>query len=408
MSRTIPRGWTEIEVKDFLKFTPREVEKPKKPYLSLGIRSHFKGTFTRQVENPDKVMMESLYEVKKDDLIVNITFAWEGAVALVKESDEGALVSHRFPTYIFDRKVAIPEFFRYLIPSKRLAYNLGVISPGGAGRNRVLDRTDFLDLQFIMPPVLEQKKIAYILSTWDRGIQILERIIEKHKILRQYYSEQIFGHNSTAINRKMWRSWKLCDLKADMKNSFIDGNWIEAPHLTASGIRFIQTGNIGIGEFRNNNKKYISEKSFKDLKCKEVKVGDILICRLADPIGRCCVVPNLLESKYVTSVDVVIFRADLKKTTIPFIVHYLNSPTSLRKAQVLASGSTRQRISRTTLGKIEIKLPPIEEQNKISSYLTTIQRKSYILNNHLEVLKKQKLGLMQKLLTGKIRVSHGK
>ncbi|MCX5727118.1 MAG: hypothetical protein NT030_08170, partial [Candidatus Saganbacteria bacterium] len=95
MERTIPRGWQEIEIKDFLKFTPREVEKPKVKYRSLGIRSHGKGTFVREVANPDKVMMEILYAVKKDDLIVNITFAWEGAVALVNKSDEGALVSHR-------------------------------------------------------------------------------------------------------------------------------------------------------------------------------------------------------------------------------------------------------------------------------------------------------------------------
>jgi type I restriction enzyme S subunit len=119
MARTIPRGWQELEINEFLQFTPREVQKPKGQYRSLGIRSHCKGTFLREVEDPDKVMMETLYAVKKNDLIVNITFAWEGAVALVKESDEGALVSHRFPTYVFDRNVVIPEFFQYLIPSKR-------------------------------------------------------------------------------------------------------------------------------------------------------------------------------------------------------------------------------------------------------------------------------------------------
>lgn len=78
-------------------------------------------------------------------------------------------------------------------------------------------------------------------------------------------------------------------------NDFINGDQIEAPYITDEGVRLVQTGNIGIGQFIDKPEfphKFISEKSFRELGCKWVYPGDILICRLADPIGRACVVPD--------------------------------------------------------------------------------------------------------------------
>jgi type I restriction enzyme, S subunit len=105
--------------------------------------------------------------VNKNDLILNITFAWEGAIAIAQSADTGALVSHRFPTYVFNLGVALPEFYQYRILNKRFIYDLGVISPGGAGRNRVLNKTDFLKLKLAIPELKEQQKIAECLGSLD-------------------------------------------------------------------------------------------------------------------------------------------------------------------------------------------------------------------------------------------------
>jgi type I restriction enzyme S subunit len=91
--------WEEKRLGEFLIPTLREVPKPSKPYLALGIRSHFKGTFQKPDSDPDKIAMDTLYSLAEGDLIVNITFAWEGAVAIAKNA--GGL-SHRFPTYTFN------------------------------------------------------------------------------------------------------------------------------------------------------------------------------------------------------------------------------------------------------------------------------------------------------------------
>jgi type I restriction enzyme S subunit len=125
-----------------------------------------------------------------------------------------------------------------------------------------------------------------------------------------------------------WRKVEIKEIAANERHAFIDGDWIEAPFITTTGIRLIQTGNIGVGTFVNRNKKYISQKSFDELKCKDVKAGDILISRLADPIGRSCIVPDL-NGRAITSVDVCILRVDDSGYDREFVAHALNQTTFL-------------------------------------------------------------------------------
>ena len=196
---------------------------------------------------------------------------------------------------------------------------------------------------------------------------------------------------------KGWKVVVLQDLKGENKNSFIDGDWIEAPYIAENGVRLIQTGNIGIGRFINKNKKYISEESFTELNCKEVKENDILICRLAEPVGRSCIVPSIEKS--LTAVDITIFRPDNKRVNSEFINYFLNYEPQLSKANNLASGTTRKRISRSNLGKMEIPLPPIEEQKKIADILSTVDKKIAFVEENINATEELKKGLMQKLLT---------
>lgn len=175
------QSWNSIELKNILVPQIRALPKPSQPYLSLGIRSHGKGTFQKPNFEPQKIALEELYKVKTNDLIVNITFAWEGAIAIVKECDDDALVSHRFPTYVFDKKKGIPEYFRHIILQKRFVYELGLVSPGGAGRNRVLSKKDFLKIKIDIPTVEEQRKIASALNTADKEIELLNKKLEALK-----------------------------------------------------------------------------------------------------------------------------------------------------------------------------------------------------------------------------------
>lgn len=182
-------NWKLQSLDNYIKPVSRQVPKPDKPYLGIGIRSHGKGTFLKYDEQPEGNSMDKFYTVCPYDLIVNITFAWEQAIAIVKPEDDGALASHRFPTFTFIKDKANPDFFKFFILLPLMKYKLDLISPGGAGRNRVMNKSDFIKLEFRIPDYEEQTAIAQILQTADKEIQLLrakaEQLREQKKGLMQ-------------------------------------------------------------------------------------------------------------------------------------------------------------------------------------------------------------------------------
>lgn len=186
-----PKDWIIGKLSDVIINKQRPVPKPNKPYWRLGVKSWAKGTFHIFVEKPDDVHMEELYVVHENDLIVNITFAWEHAIAIVEKEDEGLLVSHRFPTYEF-KKNQIPQFYKAVISQLLFKEMLENISPGGAGRNRVLNKKDFLNLPCYIPPVKEQENIAEILSCCDMIIEECEKQVEEYKNLKKTCLSKMF------------------------------------------------------------------------------------------------------------------------------------------------------------------------------------------------------------------------
>lgn len=164
--------------------------------------------------------------------------------------------------------------------------------------------------------------------------------------------------------------WEVRPIRSLAKSgyrTFTDGDWIELPFIRDSGIRLIQTGNIGIGRYIDQGFRFIDDETFATLHCTEVFPGDVLICRLADPVGRACLAPNL-GSRMITSVDVCILKPapDIHPG---FLVYALSSAGYLSWLGAICRGGTRDRVSRSMLGSIRIQIPPIEEQRAISAYL---------------------------------------
>jgi type I restriction enzyme, S subunit len=185
-----------VRLGDVLTYAPRRVPKPVGHFLSAGVRSHGKGVFLKEAFPAEAIALEELFVLKEFDLVVNITFGWEGAVAIVPSSADGALVSHRFPTYEFDRTKALPEYFRHLIQTRRFVFDIAAASPGGAGRNRVLNRRQFLDIEVTLPPVEEQRCIADVLDALDREIGLLGDLrqqigLKKRALLSRLLSGEI-------------------------------------------------------------------------------------------------------------------------------------------------------------------------------------------------------------------------
>ena len=132
----------------------------------------------------------SLYVVHENDLIVNITFAWEHAIAIAAQHDHGLLVSHRFPTYVIDKSNV--NFLRILVTQEAFRQKLELISPGGAGRNRVLNKSDFVNLELAVPSVSEQAVIGLFFNSLDNQIRNQAQMVERFGQLKNAYLQKLF------------------------------------------------------------------------------------------------------------------------------------------------------------------------------------------------------------------------
>ncbi|MGZ8946598.1 MAG: restriction endonuclease subunit S [Methylococcaceae bacterium] len=164
-----------------------------------------------------------------------------------------------------------------------------------------------------------------------------------------------------------WTSVPIKYMALEKNSLFLDGDWIESKDLSDEGIRYITTGNVGEGEYKEQGAGYITEDKFYKINCTEVFEGDILISRLNSPIGRSCIVPDL-ESRIVTSVDNVIFRPD-QRYSKNYLVHLFSSEGYFKHTGNLARGATMQRISRGLLGNIRVVVPSLKEQTQIANFL---------------------------------------
>ena len=157
---------------------------------------------------------------------------------------------------------------------------------------------------------------------------------------------------------------------ADTCEVFADGDWIESKDQSSEGIRLIQTGNVGEGIFKDRGEKarYISEATFKRLRCTEIFEGDCLISRLPDPAGRSCLLPDTGE-RMITAVDCTIVRFNRKQVVPVFFNYFSRSHNYLCAVDSETTGTTRKRISRSKLAQTSIPLPSLPEQQRIVGIL---------------------------------------
>lgn len=167
----------------------------------------------------------------------------------------------------------------------------------------------------------------------------------------------------------MKKGWETKNL-GELCDVFADGDWVESKDQSSEGIRLIQTGNVGEGVFKDRAEKarYISEATFKRLRCTEIVEGDCLISRLPDPVGRSCILPDTGE-RMITAVDCTILRFNPKQLLPTFFNLYSQSDDYLTTVAKECTGTTRNRISRSNLGLTPIPVPPLAEQQRIVGLL---------------------------------------
>ena len=390
--------WREKKLGDFLTLSLNPVPKPKDNYLSIGIRSHFKGTFQKPNTDPNKNAMDTLYSVKENDLLVNITFAWEGAIAIVTKEDEGGLVSHRFPTYDFDKEKVTHIFFKYLFFRSKFKHELGIISPGGAGRNRVLNKSDFLKLKCLFPTLPEQKRIAHFFTVLDNKINQLKEkkaLLEEYKkgMMQKIFSQEIRFKDENGNDYPDWEEKRLGEI-GEFKNGIN-----KSSKDFGFGYPFINLMDV-FGKPTISKQKFgLVNANENELKQYEIKKGDVFFIRSSvkkEGVGETTLILNDLKNT-VYSGFLIRFRDNKLKLDLNYKKYCFSNRKFREDLISLSTTSANTNINQESLNVLNIHLPSIPEQAKIANFLSKIDDKINTVNEQIEETKEYKKGLLQRM-----------
>ena len=261
------------------------------------------------------------------------------------------------------------DFFPLFISSDyfldaAIKISVGSLSP-------TINWRDLKELEFELPNMETQRKLADVLWSINDTMEAYKKlIVATDELVQSQFMEQ-FG--------KLIEKPGSCAKIEDICYMFADGDWIESKDQSDEGIRLIQTGNIGNGQYldKGERARFITEDTFLRLNCTEVKAKDILISRLPDPVGRACIIPDGL-GKSITAVDCTIVRLT-ERVKPEYFIAYTLSPLYMMQVAASVTGSTRKRISRKNLGGLMIPVPTIDEQVYFASMVKQSDKSKFEL-----------------------------
>lgn len=399
----VPSGWQIRAISDLLE----RVNKPvivnqNSKYREIGIRSHCKGIFHKGAVSGKSLGNKRVFHIEPDCFVMNIVFAWEQAVAKTTKKELGMIASHRFPMFKPKNNLCDIDYILYLFKTAYGKHLLSLASPGGAGRNKTLGQVEFARMKISVPPFDEQKKIAKILSTWDKSITITEQLLEKSQAQKKSLMQQLFTSKKRFPGHlDNWKNYSLGEL-----GDTFTGLSGKSKGDFGSGLPYIPYINI----YKNNA---IDVSSFEYVKINtdehqsKVQYGDIFFTTSSETVvevGMSSVLLNHVGEVYLNSFCFG-FRLFNFQTLLPEYARYLLRSAGVRRAiSVMGQGATRYNLSKKQLMKLKIGMPSLEEQQKIAATLATADREIKALEQRLVCLKQEKKSLMHQLLTGKRRV----
>lgn len=266
-----------------------------------------------------------------------------------------------------------------------------------------INSEDIKNLKIAHPSLQEQKAIAEVLSDIDNLITSLEKLIDKKQKIKQGTMQQLLtGKKRLPGFAGEWEVKKLGDigrayggLTGKNKVDFEDGNKPYIPFLNIMNNAIIGLQYLEYVKVRPSEKQSLVQK------------GDLFFntsSETPDEVGMCSVLMEDVDELYLNSFCFG-FRLFKKDEFEPlYLSYYFRSNEGRKLFYSLAQGATRYNLSKNAFYKMEITYPPIEEQRVISKILFDIDSEIKALEKNLEKYKSIKQGMMQELLTGRIRL----
>lgn len=348
----------------------------------------------------NKDIQEKLIVKENDILICSRNGSKEliGKCALIDKKAEGSSFGAFMTVYRSKYNKYLFNVFTSYMFKRQIYNNLG------ATINQIT--TDNLNnFKIIVPTIKEQEKIASIISTVDEQIDNVDALIEKNKELKKGLMQTLFtkgiGHTKfkkTEIG-EIPEEWEVNNLgnivevisgatpKTNINEYWDNGDiyWATPSDITSNG------------KYISVTEKKITENGLKNCSAKLLPIGSILMSSRAT-IGERCI--NTVPMTTNQGFKSLVCKDGINNEFIYYYVDILKE-----KLMGLASGSTFLEVSKKVVEDIKVVIPSLEEQEKIASILSEVDKKIDDYENKKQKLEELKKGLMQQLLTGMIRVT---
>lgn len=251
------------------------------------------------------------------------------------------------------------------------------------------------NIKILRPPMVEQQKIAEALSDMDELIASLEKLIAKKKTVKQGAMQELLTGKKRLPGFN--GEWYTTTIGAHCV--VYDGTH-QTPHYVESGIPFYSVENVTANNFAHT--KYITEQEYNDIsaRCK-IEQGDILMTRIGS-IGECKYVSWSKDAGFYVSLALIkCIDIDGK-----FLAYYSNSPHFLDEIKIRSLlTAIPQKINLGPISEIVLEIPKtVAEQQAIASVLSDMDAEIETLEQKLAKCLQTKQGMMQQLLTGKLRL----
>lgn len=389
---TIPRALKRVRLGDVLEKVVRPVDvKVSDLYQEIGVRSHGKGIFHKKPILGASLGEKRVFYVEPNCLVLNIVFAWEQAITVTTERELGMIASHRFP--MWRSKRADVRFLALVFQTKRGRELLSMVSPGGAGRNKTLNQSDFEDIELNIPPLAEQRRVVDMASTWTNAIETVERLIAAKRRRKAALLQALFAN---APRRP------LLEL-ADVWFSGVDKKTVDGQQL----VRLCNYMDVfHRAEITSDLQFMVASASGREIEANTLRRGDVVFTKdseTADEIAESALIAEDIDD-LVCGYHLAVARPRQSETEGEFLAQAMRYTPVRHAFARSANGVVRFGLTLDVLEQIELPAPPLERQREIASTLWAEDRSTAKLVRQLQSLRMQRRGLLQQLLAGEWRL----
>uniref|UniRef100_UPI0013AE8952 restriction endonuclease subunit S n=3 Tax=Enterobacteriaceae TaxID=543 RepID=UPI0013AE8952 len=410
----VPKGWEKNSLDSLFEFKNglnTEKEQYGNGYKFVNVMDVFRNDILTESKIIGRVQVTDKqlegYQLKYGDVLFNRTSETFDEIAIAAIYLDNAIAT--FGGFVIRARPKgnqiDPAYSVFLFQSK--SYRSQVVKLGQGAIRANIGQKDLARVCILVPPLAEQKKIAQILSTWDKAISVTEKLLTNSQQQKKALMQQLLTGKKRLLDENGVRfsgEWEYT-IFGNLGDTYT-GLTGKTKEDFGAGKPYIPYINI----FKNSridiqNLEYVQVND--DERQSVVKYGDIFFTTSSETpeeVGMSSVLLEEVSEVFLNSFCFG-FRLNNFETLIPKYARYLfRSEHVRRQISTLGQGVTRYNLSKRQLIKLELKLPCVEEQQKIAAVLSAADAEISTLEKKLTCLRDEKKALMQQLLTGKRRV----